>query len=73
MSDLGYLTYTTLQGDTFDMLALDFYNSSSKTSLIIDANPDHVGTIVFAAGVELKIPIILNTDTKSAALPPWRE
>ncbi|RCX20877.1 tail protein X [Anaerobacterium chartisolvens] len=65
-----YYEYTTLQGDTFDMVALDFYNEESYASVIIQANPAHCKTIIFDAGVTLKIPII--EEKAQETLPPWK-
>ena len=63
--------YITVEGDTFDSLALLFYNDEKLASLIIRANPDHCGTLIFEAGVSLSIP-----DATAAVLPetlpPWR-
>lgn len=65
-----YLTYSTLQGDTFDSISLDFYDDEYYASEIINANPD-VGTIlVFDEGVELNIPILYIEANSS--LPPWK-
>lgn len=61
----------TVEGDTFDGLALEYYNDEKQASTIIKANPDHCSTLIFEAGVELTIP-----DEPAAAqpesLPPWR-
>jgi Phage Tail Protein X. len=66
----SYFEYTTMQGDTFDILALDAYNDESFASTIIQANPEYSSVLIFNAGAKLKIPII-----KAAAaspLPPWK-
>lgn len=64
-------THITVEGDTFDALALTYYNDEKQASVIIQANPEHCGTLIFGAGVELYIP-----DEAEAAppetLPPWR-
>ncbi len=65
-----YKRYTTLQGDTFDMIALDFYHNEKYASKIIQANPEYATTLVFDAGTVLKIPIL--TETASGTLPPWK-
>lgn len=65
-----HFIYTTMAGDTWDILALDAYNDETKASLIIQANPQHADTIVFPAGVKLKIPII--DETTAETLPPWK-
>lgn len=66
----NYFEYTTMQGDTFDILALDAYNNSFKSSLIIQANPQYADVLVFDAGVKLKIPII--PAEPASTLPPWK-
>lgn len=65
-----YYEYETIQGDTFDMIALDFYNDEAYASTIIQANPEYRNVIIFNAGVMLKIPII-EEDTPEM-LPPWK-
>ena len=61
--------YVTMQGDTFDMLALVAYNSESKASLIIQENPRHASVLIFDAGITIKIPMI--SKSAAATLPPW--
>jgi len=45
----GILEYVIKQGDRLDLLALYFYNDSSKWWRLLDANPD----IMFAANLTL--------------------
>jgi len=59
-----------MQGDTFDMLALDAYNDENKAHIIIQANPQYANVLIFDAGVRLKIPLI-SQDTIDT-LPPWK-
>ena len=66
----NYFNYTTQQGDIFDILALDFYNDSFKSTVLIQANPQYSAVIVFNAGVKLKIPIIAADP--ASTLPPWK-
>lgn len=66
-----YKEYVTRAGDTFDLLAIAAYDEEKMASYIIKANPLHMGTIVFEAGVKLKIPVLDKTETPST-LPPWR-
>lgn len=65
-----YYDYTTLQGDTFDSISLDFYDSEKYSHMIMSENPLHIGTIVFSGGVALKIPVI--TTAPANTLPPWK-
>lgn len=67
----GYDVIRTIEGDTFDRLALEFYNDEKKASLIIVQNLDHCDTLIFEAGVELRIPIVDDVELPET-LPPWR-
>lgn len=67
----GYKTFITRAGDTFDLLALAAYNDEKMASYILEANPLYIGTLVFDAGVSLRIPILKDT-TVPSSLPPWR-
>lgn len=63
--------YTTVDGDTFDALALEFYDEEKLASAIIQANPDYCDTLIFSAGVELIIPEQIAV-AMPETLPPWR-
>lgn len=65
-----YLSYTTKQGDTFDIIALKYYNNEKYASLLMQNNVGHIGTIVFPRGVTLKIPVIVKS--AQSTLPPWK-
>ena len=63
--------YTTVSGDTFDMIALAAYDEERLAGTIIEVNPDYADVLVFGAGVVLTIPDA--EDVKApATLPPWR-
>ena len=64
-------THITAEGDSFDALALGYYNDEKLASVIIQANPDHCATLIFEAGVSLVIPEV-STVTFPETLPPWR-
>lgn len=64
-------TYITVEGDTFDSLALLFYNDEKLASTIIQANPDYCDTLIFEAGVSLTIPEA-SAEIIPGTLPPWR-
>lgn len=66
-----YFEYDTLQGDTFDSIALDFYGDEYKANLLAEANPEHIRTLKFEAGVLLWVPII--EATAATTLPPWKQ
>ena len=63
--------HITAEGDTFDSLALQYYNDEKMSSTIIQANPDHCATLIFEAGVSLVIPDV-SAVTFPETLPPWR-
>lgn len=67
----GYNTIKTVEGDTFDGLALEYYNDEKQATLIISQNLDHCDTLIFEAGVELRIPIVEDVELPET-LPPWR-
>ena len=64
-------THITAEGDTFDALALHYYNDEKLASAIIQANPDYCSTLIFEAGISLVIPEV-STVTYPETLPPWR-
>lgn len=63
--------YTTKEGDTFDILALKFYNNENYAVEIMKANPKQIKNIVFDEGIQLVIP---NIEIKEeSTLPPWKK
>ena len=63
--------HITVEGDTFDMLALKYYNDEKLASAIIQENPDYCDVLTFGAGYALTIPEV-STVTTPQTLPPWR-
>lgn len=64
-------THITVRGDTFDVLALRYYNDEKLASAIIGANPDYCDVLIFDEGVTLTIPDVSSV-TPPETLPPWR-
>nr|DAR51368.1 MAG TPA: hypothetical protein [Caudoviricetes sp.] len=63
-------TYTTISGDVWDMIAKEQLGGERYTSLLMQANPEHLNTVVFSAGVSL---VLLEVTTPiPESLPPWR-
>lgn len=62
-------TYTTVQGDTWDVIAYVEYGDELQMHWLIEANPQHRETVVFPAGVVLQVPDI--GETARAPAPPW--
>lgn len=63
--------YKTVQGDSFDLIALLNYGHERHASFIIQANPDYGDVLIFEAGVTLNLPE-LPAPAKASTLPPWR-
>ena len=65
-------TYTTIQGDTFDIIAAKVYGYGYENRMldIVRANPEHLDTLFFNSGIILKVPEL----RKEAAFkqPPWK-
>ena len=68
---IGYKRYKTVEGDTFDGIALEAYDNEMMSSLIISANPDYCDVLIFDAGIVLRIPVVSDAKTPET-LPPWR-
>lgn len=66
------MTYTTKQGDLWDLISYQQLGSSKYTERLINANRAYVSTVIFKAGVVLTLPTITE-ETKTATLPPWRK
>lgn len=63
--------HITRGGDTFDLLALKYYNDEKLASTIIQENPDYCDVLIFDAGTVLTIPDQAAA-TPPETLPPWR-
>lgn len=66
------MTYTTKQGDLWDLISYQQLGSSKYTERLINANRAYVSTVILKAGVVLTLPTITE-ETKTATLPPWRK
>ncbi len=63
-------SYSTVQGDTWDVIAYKKLGSTDYTDQLISANLEHVGTLLFPTGITLRLPEI--TTKLSADIPPWK-
>ncbi len=63
-------TCKTSQGDTWDLLAYRWLGGTESTDRLIAANPEYMGTLVFPAGVALRVPEIIKGG--GGSLPPWK-
>lgn len=65
-------TYTTIQGDEWDMIAYKLYKDESMVNLILKANQQYKYIVIFPAGITLQVPEIGDNMVKSQNLPPWK-
>jgi phage tail protein X len=67
------MKYRTVQGDTWDIIALKMYPNLGGEKLmhtLIEANPEHRETVIFEANIVLEIPTVDIPVVSS--LPPWK-
>lgn len=64
-------TYTTVSGDTWDIVAYKVYGNEMYMDTLIKANIEYKDTYIFPAGVVLNLPEIELTVSES--LPPWKQ
>lgn len=63
-------SYSTIQGDTWDMIAYSVYGDNSMLLKLMQANPQYIDIAVFDAGVILNCP---DYDFVNVDLPPWKK
>ena len=64
------MAYITKSGDTWDMIAKEFYGSEYHADVLMAANAAHIETFIFQAGVELSTPAL--EEERNGLLPPWK-
>lgn len=64
--------YSTIQGDTFDLIAFNLWGTEKLMHKLIEANPDHKDTVFFSAGVKLNVPDV-ETPIEKGPVPPWQK
>lgn len=67
------MTYQTVLGDTWDIIAKKVYGKEVYADRLMEANPDLLEEFIFSAGVTVECPEI-ETDaaTLPEAYPEWR-
>jgi phage tail protein X len=65
-------TYTTVLGDTWDMIAFKLYGKEKYAKNLVEANLKYVETVIFSAGAILIVPEISSTESDISSLPPWK-
>ena len=64
-------TYTTSQGETWDVIAKRIWGEERLMHKLIEANPAYQETVFFSAGIVLTVPAV-ETPAKVLNLPPWK-
>ena len=65
-------TYSTKQGDMWDLIADNVYGSTAHTGKLIKANQQYSDIYIFPAGIELDVPDLDDEDVEYSVIPPWR-
>ena len=63
-------SYTTMQGDMWDLIAYKIYGHERYMHTLLEANQSYQDVTVFPAGIALVCPDV-GIQTAST-LPPWR-
>ncbi len=67
-----FYSYITTQNDRWDLISYKFYKTPFLYEKIIKANPNIPIKPILDAGIELKIPVIQESETIKFELPPWK-
>ncbi|TKH43467.1 phage tail protein [Paenibacillus terrae] len=65
-------TYTTIQGDTWDMIAYKVFGDETSMIQIMNLNLDYIDVSVFSAGTVLQMPDVTEVEETASDLPPWK-
>lgn len=63
-------SYTTIAGDTWDIVAYKVYGDCNQISLLLKANRGLADVVMFGAGVVLTVPP--PGERAQVGLPPWK-
>ena len=63
-------TYTTIQGDTWDLIAWRLFGEEKYMKHLMEANRAHVDTLVFSPGIALNVPEL--PEEAGEDVPFWR-
>lgn len=66
------MKYTTIQGDTWDLIAKKVYGDETKAQLLMEKNRALLDTLIFSAGVVLECPEIEQRSVTPDSYPVWR-
>lgn len=63
-------TYTTIQGETWDVIALKVYGGEEYAAFLMENNYAFLDILVFSSGTVLNTPGL--PEEAEGELPPWR-
>lgn len=64
------MSYTTVQGQTWDQIAKEVYGKEKYVDVLMGANPKLLDNFIFSAGVVINTPEIAVEEIE---VPPWRK
>ena len=64
------MTYTTVQGDMWDLISHKVYGDVRFADVLISANPQYRDVLIFSAGVTVDVPAV-DVGNTSDNLPIW--
>lgn len=66
-------TYTTVLGDTWDIIAKKVYNDEKYVDVLMRNNHSKLDICIFSAGVELSAPALSLVESEGEdTYPDWR-
>lgn len=71
MEIIGYKTHIAAAGESFDSVAVSYYDNEFMADKLMKENTLYVESVVFTGGEVLKIPIYDDIESKET-LAPWR-
>lgn len=63
------VTYTTIQGDRWDVISFRLFGSEFYTNDLFEANTDYADVAIFSAGIVLNVPDVVVEQAQLIA--PW--
>lgn len=68
-----FYSYITAEKDRWDLISNKFYKTPYLYEKIIKANPNIPIEPILQSGIELKIPVISESETIKFELLPWKQ
>lgn len=63
-------TYSTVQGDMWDLISYRVYGSEKYVKILLEANPAYRNIAIFPADIDIICPVIPSSESR--VLPPWK-